>query len=174
LDKIEIVDYDPRWPALFEREAIRLRGVLDPTLILGLEHFGSTAVPGLAAKPVIDILIAVRSLAEARIGFMGPLEGLGYLFWSENPKADRLFFVKGLPPYGDRRTHHVHVTEPDGDIWKRLPFRDYLRSHPEAARRYEGLKRELAERFHEDREAYTSAKADFIDEILARLKRERG
>ncbi len=171
MDDIEIVAYDPAWPAMFEAEAARLRATLDGKLIVGLEHFGSTAIPGLAAKAVIDILIAVRSLVQARGSFIDPLRQLGYVFWADNPRTDRLFFVKGMPPYGERRTHHVHVTEPEGELWRRLLFRDYLRANPGAARRYERLKRELARRFRSDREAYTNAKSAFVEEIMAEAAR---
>lgn len=169
-DEIEIVPYDPRWPALFAEEAARLREALPAELVLGLEHFGSTAIPGLAAKPIIDILIAVRSLAEAQEKAIEPLEALGYLYWYDNPKTDRMFFVKGLPPEGARRTHHVHMTETSGEMWRRLAFRDHLRTHPEDARRYERLKRELAAAHRDDREAYTDAKAAFVAEILAKAR----
>jgi GrpB-like predicted nucleotidyltransferase (UPF0157 family) len=98
MDEIEIVEYDPCWPTLFAEEAALLRAALDPDLIVGLEHFGSTAIPGLAAKPIIDILIAVRSLVEARRTAIEPLQRLGYVFWAENPKSDRMFFVKGCRP----------------------------------------------------------------------------
>lgn len=168
MDEIEIVDHDPGWPAQFAAEAAALRAVLDPKLLLDMEHFGSTAVPGLAAKPVIDILLAVASLDAARACFVAPLAGLGYVFWADNPKTDRLFFVKGMPPYGERRTHHVHVTEPDGELWRRLPFRDHLRTHPADAARYERLKRDLARQHRNDREAYTDAKAAFVAEIMAK------
>ncbi len=173
MDEIEIVAYDPDWPARFEAEAAELHRVLDPALVVGLEHFGSTAIAGLAAKPVIDILIAVRSLAAARSAFVGPLRGLGYVFWAENPKTDRLFFVKGMPPYGARRTHHVHVTEPTGEPWQRLAFRDYLRAHPDEAKRYERLKFDLAARHRNDREAYTDAKTAYVDEIVALARGEK-
>ncbi|WP_374366989.1 GrpB family protein [Dongia sp.] len=171
MDEIALVAYDPRWPEMFAEEAARLRATLDPTLILDIQHFGSTAIPGLRAKPIIDILIAVPSLAIARARFVAPLDRLDYAFWAENPKSDRLFFVKGLPPYGAGRTHHVHVAEPDAEPWQRLPFRDYLRAHPEAARRYEALKLDLAARYRNDREAYTVAKDDFVREILAKIAR---
>jgi GrpB-like predicted nucleotidyltransferase (UPF0157 family) len=154
---------------MFDEEAARLRAVLDPQLVVGLEHFGSTAIPGLSAKPIIDILIAVRSLSEARLSFVAPLRRLDYVYWADNPKTDRMFFVKGMPPYGVRRTHHVHVTETSGEMWQRLSFRDYLRKNPEEARRYELLKRELADRHKNDREAYTAAKDHFIDEINAKI-----
>jgi GrpB-like predicted nucleotidyltransferase (UPF0157 family) len=112
MDEVEIVNYDPRWPVLFNKEAKRLRAVLDPSLIVGLEHFGSTAVPNLSAKPIIDILIAVRSLTDAQATLVEALRNLDYVYWADNPKKDRMFFVKGMPPFGSRRSHHVHVTEP--------------------------------------------------------------
>src|ERR1700694_4082468 len=144
MDEVEIVDYEPRWPGVFDEEAKRLRAILDPSLIVGLEHFGSTAVPALSAKPIIDILIAVRSLADARTSFVEALQTLEYAYWADNPRKDRMFFVKGMPPFGSRRSHHVHVTEPDGEMWRRLAFRDYLRAHPEEARTYERVTRRLA------------------------------
>jgi GrpB-like predicted nucleotidyltransferase (UPF0157 family) len=166
MDEVEIVDYDPRWPLLFDEEATRLRMVLDPSLIVGLEHFGSTAIPGLSAKPIIDILIAVRSLPEAKPILVEALQKLDYLYWADNPKKDRMFFVKGMPPYGLKRSHHVHVTEPDGEMWHRLAFRDYLRRHPEEAATYERLKRQLASDHQTDREAYTDGKAAYVDSIM--------
>jgi GrpB-like predicted nucleotidyltransferase (UPF0157 family) len=166
LDDVELVDYDPRWQILFIEEEKRLRSVLDPASIVGLEHFGSTAIPGLSAKPIIDILIAVRSLVDAHCTYVSPLQGLGYVYWAENPKTDRMFFVKGMPPYGARRTHHVHVTERDGEMWRRLAFRDYLRVHPDEAQRYESLKRRLVSEHATDREAYTHAKADYVASVM--------
>jgi GrpB-like predicted nucleotidyltransferase (UPF0157 family) len=171
MDEIEIVDYDPRWPTMFDEEAALLRAVLHADLIMGIEHFGSTAIPGMAAKPIIDILVAVRSLAAARDTVVEPLQRLGYVFWADNPKTDRMFFVKGMPPYGARRTHHVHITEPAGEMWLRLIFRDYLKAHPVEAARYERLKRDLAIRHHTDREAYTEAKAAFVEEIVDKARR---
>ena len=166
MDEVEIVNYDPRWPSLFEQEAERLRAALDPSLIVGLEHFGSTAIPGLSAKPIIDILIAVRSLAEARASFVEPLRNLDYVYWAENPKTDRMFFVRGMPPFGSKRSHHVHVTETDGEMWRRLAFRDYLRADPDEAATYQRLKRRLAAEHPADREAYTNAKAAYIETVM--------
>ena len=166
MDDIEIVDYDPRWPRLFEEEARRLRAVLDPSLIVGLEHFGSTAIVGLSAKPIVDILIAVRSLAAARATFVTALRTLDYAYWADNPKKDRMFFVKGMPPFGSRRSHHVHVTEPEGEMWQRLVFRDYLRAHSEEAEAYERLKKRLAAEHPTDREAYTDAKSAYVDSVM--------
>ena len=171
MDEVEIVDYDPRWPILFDEEAERLRATLDPSLIVGLEHFGSTAIPGLSAKPIIDILIAVRSLADAQANFVEPLRNLDYVYWAENPRKDRLFFVKGMPPFGSRRSHHVHVTEPHGEMWQRLAFRDYLRAHPEEAAIYEQLKRRLATEHKRDREAYTDAKSAYVESVMRKVIR---
>ena len=169
-DDVEIVPYDPAWPALFAIEADRLRAALDTAQVLGIEHFGSTAVPGLAAKPIIDILIAVRSLAQAKATMIEPIFALGYVYWSENPKTDRMFFVKGMPPYGERRTYHVHITEPDGEMWqRRLAFRDYLRANPHEAHRYEVLKLDLAARYPTDREQYTDAKTEYVEAVHRRM-----
>jgi GrpB-like predicted nucleotidyltransferase (UPF0157 family) len=165
-DDVEILPYDPDWAVQFAAEADRLRAVLDPDLVVGIEHFGSTAVPGLAAKPIIDILIAVASLARAKATMIAPILALDYVYWAENPKPDRMFFVKGMPPYGERRTHHVHISEPHGEMWRRrLAFRDYLRSNPAEAGRYEALKRDLATRFKDDREAYTDAKSAYLEAV---------
>jgi GrpB-like predicted nucleotidyltransferase (UPF0157 family) len=170
MDDIKIVDYDPQWPALFEEEAARLRAALSGETIAGLEHFGSTAIPHLAAKPIIDILIAVPSLGAARAAFPARLKAVDYVFWADNPKTDRLFFVKGMPPFGERRTHHVHVTEPSGEMWQRLAFRDYLRTHPDEVTRYEKLKRELAVAHPTDREAYTAAKSGYVESVMGKVQ----
>ena len=131
------------------------------TLVVTIEHFGSTAIPGLSAKPIIDLLVAVRSLPEARQVAVPILESLGYAYWRDDPAPDRLFFVKGLMP--GPRTHHVHMVEPDvsqdprlGEFSfaDRLLFRDRLRADPEEAQRYERLKQQLAAEFSDDREAY--------------------
>lgn len=174
MDEVRIADYDPRWPAMYEAEAVRLQAALPAGLVLAMEHFGSTAIPGMAAKPVIDILVAVPRIEEARAVAAGPMRTLGYAFWADNPRHDRLFFVKGLPPAAPHRTHHVHMAEPGSDMWLRLPFRDYLRAHREEASRYAALKRELAARHGADREAYTAAKTAFVDAVMEKARGEAG
>ena len=166
-DEVIIDEYDPAWPAAFDAEASRLRSVLTP---LAIEHFGSTAVPGLASKPVIDLLVVVPSL-EAAPALERALATLGYDFWRDNPRKDRLFFVKGMPPRGSQRTHHVHISEPDGELVERLLFRDHMRSNPTDRDRYAALKEDLAGRYRFDREAYTEAKAPFGDRSWRRLVR---
>jgi GrpB-like predicted nucleotidyltransferase (UPF0157 family) len=169
MDDIIIVDYNPHWPHLFQQEAARIRQALGEDLILRLEHIGSTAVPGLPAKPIIDLLIGVNSIPEARQIAVPALEALGYAFWYDDPDPNHLFFVKGLPPNGPR-SHHIHIVPAEGSEWDRVLFRDYLRAHPDEAARYAALKRDLATRFQNDREAYTDAKGEYIKSITEKAK----
>jgi GrpB-like predicted nucleotidyltransferase (UPF0157 family) len=166
MDEVEIIPYDRRWPALYEAERTRLLPVLRRYGLIEIAHIGSTAVPGLAAKPVIDIAITVESLDAVRERGVPEIEASGYLFWAENPDPDDLFFVKGLPPHAKRRSHHLHITLPGERFEERLRFRDRLRSDAAIAQRYAVLKQELAARFSSDREAYTRAKAEFILTVL--------
>jgi GrpB-like predicted nucleotidyltransferase (UPF0157 family) len=121
----------------------------------------------MAAKPIIDILLMVHEGAE-RVRVIQGLQEIGYVYWEDNPDPGRMFFVKGMPPFGTRRTHHVHVFDDAVERKRRIAFRDYLRSHSEAAREYAELKRQLAEQFSNDREAYTRGKDEFIARICAR------
>ncbi len=171
MDEVIIVEYEPLWPVLFEQEATRLRQILAQKLLICIEHFGSTAVPGLAAKPVIDLLVGVHSLTLAKQVAVSQLEALGYSYWPDNPDPRRMFFVKGLPPNGPR-THHIHMVEPNSELWERLLFRDYLRQHLDEAQRYANLKRDLAQRFTTDREAYTSGKAEYVQSVMQRARQE--
>lgn len=172
-ETIVIVPYRAAWNAQFEIERRALEAALPKEAVLAVEHFGSTAIPGMPAKPIVDVLIAVTSLTEARRAFPEILDSLGYDFWTDNPKRDRLFFVKGMPPRGKVRTHHIHVCEPDGEVWERRLFRDYLIAHPDRASDYARLKNRLAAMFAEDREGYTRAKEGFIAEIMAEARRLR-
>jgi GrpB-like predicted nucleotidyltransferase (UPF0157 family) len=161
---ITIAEYDSRWPSLYEEERDRIVDVLGD-VVLDIQHVGSTAVPGLGAKPIIDIMVAVADLAVIE-ECIQPLEALGYEFQGEAGVPGRLFFGKGVP-----RTHHVHMVEQEGDVWKNaLLFRDFLRANPEEANQYHQLKRQLAARFGADREAYTEAKTEFIESVLARAR----
>ncbi|MGF1514737.1 MAG: GrpB family protein [Elainellaceae cyanobacterium] len=172
MDEVVISEYDPNWELLFKQETSCIQAALDEHLITRIEHFGSTAVPGLAAKPIIDVLVGVRSLERARQMAVSPLKQLGYAYWKENPDPQRMFFVKGLPPNGPR-THHVHMVEPSSPLWKRLVFRDYLRQHPDEAARYAHLKRQLAQRFAGDREAYTAGKTTYIESVMQKARQRQ-
>jgi GrpB-like predicted nucleotidyltransferase (UPF0157 family) len=169
VDRIEIVDPDPSWPDQFEAEAGALRAVLPAVAGLQIEHIGSTAVPGLRAKPIIDIVV-LHPVPELWRSLIEPINSLGYIYWAENPRKDRMYFVKGMPPYGSRRTHHVHVRVPD-DARAELRFRDALRADAVLARRYAELKDALAVRYPNDRDAYTDAKTNFVNEALTTLEK---
>lgn len=171
MDEVIIVEYDPRWQNLFAAEGARIKEALDKNILVTIEHIGSTAVPGLAAKPIIDLMVGVRSLVDAQSA-ISPLEALGYLYWRENPDPARMFFVKGMPPSGRQRTHHVHIVEVDGEFWQRLLFRDYLRIHKDEAQRYAALKRELAARFRNDRQRYTDGKSEYIKAVMQLARAE--
>jgi GrpB-like predicted nucleotidyltransferase (UPF0157 family) len=166
MDEIEIVPHDQGWPALYEAERARLLPVLDSYGLIDIAHIGSTAVPGLPAKPVIDIAITVVSLDAVRERGIAALGLLGYLFWAENPDLDDLFFVRGLPPRAEKRTHHLYITLPGPRFDERVRLRNRLRGDAGLAQRYADLKQELAARFPSDREAYTRAKTEFIVEVL--------
>lgn len=164
-DRIEVVPADPQWPRRFAEEAATIHRELGIDG-LGIEHIGSTAVASLAAKPIIDILLLPPPGHDPH-RLIEPLERLGYQYWSENPDTERLFFVKGMPPFGTGRTHHVHVMEL-AEASRRLLFRDWLRNHPEDARHYAQVKLDLAQRFPADREAYTRGKDGIVAQILGR------
>jgi GrpB-like predicted nucleotidyltransferase (UPF0157 family) len=154
---VEIVDYDPAWPAAFEAERERLTPLLEGVEI---HHFGSTAVPGLAAKPVIDMIALIGDL-DAPIDAL--VQSAGYQF----PRAfnatltHRRFLCY---PSAAHRTHHLHLVDEREELERRLRFRDRLRADPVLAGEYARLKRALAERFPDDREAYTETKSEFVRE----------
>ncbi len=166
---IVVSDYDPNWPALFAQERTRIERALG-AFALAIEHVGSTAVPGLPSKPIIDLLVGVRSLEEARQRCIAPLEALGYIYMPEYASwiPGELFFRKGPPgPW----THHLHMMEPSHPNWEaRLVFRDYLRAHGEAARAYAEIKRALAAASKDDIEAYRTGKDAFVEETTARVR----
>jgi GrpB-like predicted nucleotidyltransferase (UPF0157 family) len=169
---IMVCDYDPVWAATFEHERTCLHGVLG-ALVLTIEHVGSTSVPGLAAKPVIDLLVGVRSLPEARSCCIEPIQALGYTYLPqyESWLPGELFFRKGPPgPW----THHVHMMEPAHPHWDELLlFRDYLRCHPEIVGAYANVKKALALVFGEDIAGYRNAKHPFIQRVMANAQAER-
>lgn len=174
-DRVEIVAYDPGWPERFEEEKKRLLALF-PGLIRRVEHFGSTAVPGLAAKPIVDLLIEVVSLDAARSSIAPVLERAGYdYFWRATHGDDGPPFYAWFIKRDGRgvRTHHLHLVEADSAHWDRLLFRDYLIAHADCARRYEALKRRLADGHPADRVAYTRAKSAFIAEVTAAAKADR-
>jgi GrpB-like predicted nucleotidyltransferase (UPF0157 family) len=167
-DPVLVVDYDPGWPAAYERERALIAEALG-ALLVDVEHFGSTSVPGLGAKPVIDIMAGVRDFHQG-LRCVEPMEGLGYQYKGEFGIPGRHYFRK---IQDDLRSHQVHMVQAGGEFWRRhLLFRDYLRAHPDEARRYFELKLRLAEEYRHDREGYTEAKSDFIEAALAKARAE--
>ncbi|NWJ46116.1 MAG: GrpB family protein [Chloroflexi bacterium] len=160
-EPIVIEEYDPTWSAKFEAEKHALKQALTGRFV-AIEHIGSTAVPGLPSKPIIDIMVAVTQLEAGEL-YARLLEPLGYLYKpdSSNEQSDRLFLRKGTP-----RSHHLHIVIKGSAEQKRhLAFRDYLLAHPETVTEYAALKLELAQKYRLDREAYTNAKTAFITDI---------
>ncbi len=167
-----IVEYNPRWPALYEEEKERILGLIGHRVVT-IEHVGSTAVTGLGAKPIIDITIALRRLADAE-ECIDPLTSIGYEYKPPDRVGipERRFFDK--KPSG-ASTYHIHMVELTSDFWERhLLFRDFLRSHPEVAGQYCRLKKELAAKYGSDRDGYTEAKTPFIESVVVRARVERG
>lgn len=159
---IQVVPYDADWPRRFESERARLESVLQPWLTGGIHHIGSTAVPGLAAKPIIDMIAGIRDLEEGR-GAFGPMENAGYVYVKHRPEA-HLF---GRAPL-ERRTYGIHLTEVGSDLWlERLAFRDALRGDAGRVGEYARLKQELATAHPDDIKAYTDGKRAFVAQVLA-------
>jgi len=162
-EQVQLQDYDPSWAARFAAERNSLLALL-PGVFIDIQHIGSTAVPGLVAKPVIDILAGVESMAVAE-SLATPLCSSGYTTSAEFNDAlpDRKWFMRWT---NGRRTHHLHVVVYESQTWcERLRFRDALCASPELAGQYAALKRRLAEKHATDREAYTDAKAAFVHAI---------
>jgi GrpB-like predicted nucleotidyltransferase (UPF0157 family) len=172
-DHIEITQYNPDWSRLFEEEKQHLLSCLPKELIKRIEHFGSTAVPNLAAKPIIDILVEVTSLEETRKKIAPILESQGYDYfwrptWGDDIPPFYAWFVKRDAK--GNRTHHIHMVEKDFEHWDRLLFRDYLIEHPDVAKEYQALKISLSQTYRNDRIKYTKEKTEFIERVTAAAK----
>jgi GrpB-like predicted nucleotidyltransferase (UPF0157 family) len=161
-EPVRIVPYDPSWPARFEAEKGLLEEAIGEWATGGIHHVGSTAVPGLTAKPVIDILVGVNDLASSRdsfgeltkVGYQGAPYRIGEMHW----------FCK---PNQSHRTHHLHLVPTGSRRYQaELAFRDALRARPDLAVAYATLKTSLAKQYEHDRERYTQEKADFIQKVL--------
>ena len=167
---IIINEYNPAWQQWYAEEKERLIQLIGADMIRRIAHIGSTAVPGLAAKPTVDILLEIAEDAdiEELAGSM-PDDEYDCLRQQSIPTADRILFLKGYTPTGfAERVFHIHVRSP-GD-WDEIYFRDYLIANPEAADAYSALKRKLKEQYEHDRDAYTNAKGEFIQAATMRAK----
>jgi GrpB-like predicted nucleotidyltransferase (UPF0157 family) len=159
---IELVEYTPRWVELFDIEREVLKRGLQNWLVGIPEHIGSTAVPSLAAKPIIDIMAPVASL-KASIPAIEAASRVGYAYYPYKPEVMHWF----CKPSASNRTHHLHLVPFGSQLWQdRLAFRDALRASESLRTEYQALKQSLAQAHREDREAYTSAKGPFIERVL--------
>jgi len=171
---VALVPYDSRWREMFESERLHLLSCLPTGLVNRIEHFGSTAVPGLMAKPIVDILVEVTNLDQTRVKIPHILEEQGYDYfwrptWGDDTPPFYAWFIKR--DEDGNRTHHIHMVEADFEHWDRLLFRDYLIEHPDVAREYGELKEKLLKIYGHDREAYTVAKTEFIVSVTDKAKR---
>ncbi|MEZ4590863.1 MAG: GrpB family protein [Chloroflexota bacterium] len=156
-----LAPHNPDWIAQYKTEAARLTAVFQPILV-AIHHIGSTAIPGILAKPTLDILLEVMEITAVN-SFISPMAQLGYLSKGENGIPGRHYFRRGSDEY---HTHHVHVfAQNHPEIARHLNFRDYLRTHPQEAAAYSQLKAQLAEQFFTDPATYTESKTAFIHTI---------
>lgn len=157
---VRLAQYSPEWKTLYEKEERLLKDLIGKCII-DIQHIGSTSIPNMIAKPIIDIGIAIADFEEGK-RCIEPIESLGYEYKGENGIPKRHYFVKGDPT-----THHLHIVEIDSAEWKKnITFRDALRKNENLAKEYAELKLSLAEKFKYDRVAYTDGKTDFVNYVL--------
>ncbi len=159
---MKIVPYDDQWPKIFlaEKELISSNVRED---IIDIQHIGSTAIPQISAKPIIDIAVLIPSLKNAE-GYIEPLGKIGYRYFKDRSSVERIFFVKGEPP-----KYHLSLAQPEKfSYWKRqILFRDYLRQHHDLALEYEALKKQLMAKYLDGRQQYSDGKNEFVNKVLA-------
>lgn len=164
--QVLVVPYDPSWQTAFDTEKQRILEACPSDSSVVIEHVGSTAVPGLCAKPILDIMIGIPSNKDG-VSLVPFLAELGYFYKGENGIPGRHYFTLGSP-----RTHHVHMVERNGPIWKKhLLFRDHLRNHLEDRNEYATLKKSLSESFPTDRLRYTESKNELIQTIVEKARK---
>jgi GrpB-like predicted nucleotidyltransferase (UPF0157 family) len=167
---IVVVPYDPRWPEKYQQEAERISAIFSQEMI-SICHIGSTAIPGMSAKPIIDIMPVVQDIDTVE-AFNPAMIQLGYDPQGENGVPGRRYFVRG----GDaHRTHHVHTYQPGNpEVNRHLDFRDYLIAHPDEAQQYASLKMELARQYPHNIDAYLAGKDAFIKKTILKARQWRG
>jgi len=168
---IILSEHDPAWAGLYAAERDRITGAVGKENIARISHYGSTSVPGLLAKPTIDILIEIKDTTDTA-AFIRNLTGIGYGYTPQSRSPPpHMMFMRGYSPQGFKgQAYHVHVRYL-GD-WDELVFRDYLIAHPETAREYADVKIRLREKFEFDREGYTRGKTEFIRAVGQKARRE--
>ena len=174
-ETIRLFPYDPAWPEQYRALEAEVKAVLPRMLLQRISHIGSTAVPDLSAKPVIDVQVEVSDLEQVRSEVAPRMEELGYEFIWRPTMGDAAPFYAWFIKRDDHgaRCAHVHMVEAGQASVDRIVFRDHLREHPELRDRYEALKQDLAQRFPNDRAAYTQHKTEFVNEVLALARKEK-
>jgi GrpB-like predicted nucleotidyltransferase (UPF0157 family) len=165
---VRLAPHNAGWARAYEGERARIEAALGAH-VLDIQHVGSTSIPGLAAKPIIDVAVGVEDFCRARV-CIAPMEALGYTYHGEHGIPGRHYFTRGDPTL-----YHVHVHETTSRAWGNLVlFRDYLLQHPAEAQAYLALKQRLVGQYRHDRQAYTEGKASFIERILELARSEQG
>jgi GrpB-like predicted nucleotidyltransferase (UPF0157 family) len=165
---VKLVAHDPKWTECFRNEKELLSRILAEK-VLDIRHIGSTSIAGIPAKPILDIMAAVKTLSDVEV-FTQDLNKIGYEDKGDGGVAERRFFVKGTEA---KRTHHLNFCEMNSFFWRsHLAFCEYLGRHPETVREYSTLKRGLADRFPNDRAAYTAGKEEFVRSVLGQAMNE--
>ncbi len=163
---MELSSYSQQWKSLYEREVIRIRDVIGD-LVIDIQHIGSTAIPNMTAKPIIDIAVMLPSFDKAK-ELIKPLNGLGYNYDEPASSSERYFFRKGEPTQ-----YHLSLTVPNVSFWHRqILFRDYLISHPSVAKEYEELKIKMIKKDPTGEEDYLKAKGPFVQKVLKLAEKE--
>lgn len=166
---VKLAPHSPKWQPLFDIEK-RLLQALIGSYVMEIRHIGSTAIPSIYAKPILDIMAGLHKLEDIA-HCIAPLESAGYQYMGEQAIPGWHFFIKGV---GEIKTHHLHVVKWNSDYWiTHILFQEYLCRHPEAAYAYEQLKRDLEKKYPDDRESYTRDKTDFINAITEMAQRAR-
>jgi len=164
---VKLKHYSSRWKQVYEKEEKLLLNTLGDSIV-DIQHVGSTSIPRVQAKPIIDIAVTVGSLKKVE-RHIKTLEGIGYKYKTDDDKQNRLFFTKGPE---SKRTHYLHIGTKRGDYVKDMVlFRDYLRKHGKAVKEYNKLKIALAKKFGKEREQYTEGKAEFVEKIIKIAKK---
>lgn len=170
LHPIILQAYSPHYPSFFTQEAKEVSAYFPKGVLDCIEHIGSTAIPSISSKPVIDILVEVRSFKEATHLVLPILEAQGYqYYWRDDRTPPHMMFIKGLDT-PTKPTFHLHMAPKEHPLWERVYFKDYLNDHPSIAKEYEQLKIKLAQRFKDDRQSYTDGKAEFVKRITQQAK----
>lgn len=165
--EVKLIKHNPEWRWIFDRESKKIQKVFGENL-LDIQHFGSTAISGMKAKPIIDMIAGVSDFKKIK-KFLKPLEKLGYEYRPDAGTNDRLFFRKGGK---FKSSYHLHLVKMNSRDWKdNLFFRDYLRENKQTAKEYASLKKELAKKFSNDRESYLSGKTEFIKKMINKGKK---